>query len=400
MLAVQQYLQTKSFDDLTAELGIVVKKHDTLPLAILNYDQIDSPKTHPIVRECRGLVLHSDTKEIVARSFPRFFNWGEVADEMNLFDFSSFHVHSKEDGSLVLLYHFNGEWHANTRGSFGLDNMQNQNFTWREAVCNALGVKSFAELGGILDPHLTYVCEFCSPWNKIVRRYEKPMMYLLTAFSKLDNWKECHVNHADWLAQPIMFGPMQTTMNLFQRPVRYDFKNIEEIQAFLQEQAAADPTFEGVVICDKDGRRWKVKSATYLGLHKLRGEGDNVFNPKHLLPFIMSGEDSELLTYFPEVKETFYRVKAEVERHYSKLLEVWVENRDIVSQKDFALAIQGKTPFTAVLFNVRKKYGAEQTVEHLRQEWRAADAQILKQLKVFHEGDRPSVENHGFIAAG
>ena len=111
MLAVQQYLQSgKSFDDLIAELGIKVTRHDTLPLAIVNYDQIASPKTHPVVRECRGLVLNTDTLEVVARGFNRFFNWGEVADEMPLFDFSDFVVQEKVDGSFVLLFYFAGRW--------------------------------------------------------------------------------------------------------------------------------------------------------------------------------------------------------------------------------------------------------------------------------------------------
>jgi hypothetical protein len=82
-LQVQEYLHSgKSWANLTDELGIKVVFHPSLPLVTVNYDQIESPKTHPIVRECRGLVLHRQTFDLVARSFPRFFNWGEVADEM------------------------------------------------------------------------------------------------------------------------------------------------------------------------------------------------------------------------------------------------------------------------------------------------------------------------------
>lgn len=373
MLAVQTYLQTKTFEDLTAELGIVVKKHDTLPLAILNYDQIESPKTHPIVRECRGLVLHAESKDLVARSFPRFFNWGEVADEMGLFDFSDFIVESKEDGSMVVIYNFEGKWHANTRGSFATDKIATGvDLTWREAFCEALDLNDLQELNSLevgLDTNLTYVCEFCSPYNKIVRRYEKPVMFLLTAFEGLRE------------LTPTEICERCSPYNLFLWPTRYHFYSIEEIQKFLDEQAAADPTFEGVVIRDKNGQRWKIKSATYLGLHKLRGEGDNLYNPKNLLPFILSGEDSELLTYYPEVTETFMRLKSQVQNDYATMLEVWMENKDLESQKDFALAIKGKTDYTSVLFNVRKKYGAAAKGEEIRREWRDAENVILKKLK-------------------
>lgn len=186
MLQVQNYLLSgKSLADLTNEFGIVCKVHDNLPYVILNYDQIESkPKTHQIVRECRALILNTTDWSLVGRSFSRFFNWGEVADEMGDFDFSNFMVESKEDGSLVVIYWSEQlqSWLANTRGSFASDKMQFQNITWTEGFLLAIGATSLKDLEGILDKSLTYVCEFCSPWNKVVRRYEQPKMYLLTIF--------------------------------------------------------------------------------------------------------------------------------------------------------------------------------------------------------------------------
>jgi tRNA splicing ligase len=154
MLEVQKYLNNKTLDDLNNEFAIKTTFHPNLPLVILNYDQIESkPKNHPIVRECRGLVLNSTDWSVAARSFPRFFNWGEVAEEMKDFDFSDFLVQSKEDGSLCLIYNFNGEWLANTRGSFATDLMQHQSFTWQEGFCMAMGVKNLKELDGVLSHH-------------------------------------------------------------------------------------------------------------------------------------------------------------------------------------------------------------------------------------------------------
>lgn len=125
MLQVQKFLIDNGVDALVNQYAIKICQHDELPLMILNYDQIlSSPKTHPIVRECRGLVLNSQSYELIARSFFRFFNWGEVVDEMPLFDFNDFAVQTKEDGSIILLYNWRGQWHINTRGSFALDNMQ------------------------------------------------------------------------------------------------------------------------------------------------------------------------------------------------------------------------------------------------------------------------------------
>jgi tRNA splicing ligase len=371
MLEVQKYLLSgKTLEDLNAELGINATLHPNpaVPLVILNYDQIESrQKTHPIVRECRALTLDSRSWNVVAKSFNRFFNWGEVQDEQKLFNFSNFTVQSKEDGSLCSLYNFEGNWYANTRASFGLDNVQGSPYTWRQLFCKALGVSDLNDLG--LNPSITYVAEFCSLYNKVVRKYHEPVMYLLTAFDN-KTLQEFAPVAVDGLVSK------DSSTIYFRRPLRYEFKSIEEIQEFLKTQAKNDPTYEGVVICDNNFNRWKIKSLSYLELHLMRGEGDNRFHPKYLLPRVLDG-DEEFLTYYEETKETYMDVKCKVLEAYIKMLETWVEYKDIESQKEFAQTIIGKTPFTGILFNVRKK-GKEQKLDDLKQEWREAESMILK----------------------
>jgi hypothetical protein len=373
MLEVQKYLKNgKSLDDLTAELGIKVAKHQTLPLVILNYCQIESPKTNSIVRECRALVLNSNTFDIVARSFSRFFNWGEVTDEMNQFDFSDFCVHSKEDGSLVLIYFFENEWRINTRGSFATDAMQFQDFTWQEGILKALNLSAIKGLElNVLNPDYNYVFEFCSPWNKVVRQYDRPVLYLLGVFHGEREFSPAEVEeefNRYLLGSPIV------------KPDLHKFSSITEIQKFLEEKSASDPTFEGVVIRDKKNCRFKLKNPCYLSLHRIRGEGNNLFNPKHLLPFILSGEDDELLTYYNEVRPFYFEVKSRVQEEYIKLLEVWVTYKEIEDQKEFALTVKNHK-FSGILFQVRKQYAKNQTVQHLKQMWRDSDDLILKAIK-------------------
>ena len=65
---------------LKAVCGINYKQHPKYPeLYHLSYDQLESPKGHPIVRECRGLILSaSDNWNVVAYPFNRFANQGET----------------------------------------------------------------------------------------------------------------------------------------------------------------------------------------------------------------------------------------------------------------------------------------------------------------------------------
>lgn len=359
MLKVQDYLRVNGLEKLKEEFAI-----HTLPLFILNYNQIDSPKTIEVVRECRGLTLELNTWNLVARSFSRFFNWGEVQDEMKLFDFSNCSIQSKEDGSLCVFYYYDGKWRVNTRGSFAEDKMQFQDFTWTEAIVKALGLQGLNDLNDVLNPKLTYVCEFCSVYNKIVRKYDAPTVFLLTIFNGEKELPADEVN----------------AVGNFVRPEMFEFHNIEEIQKHIEKRAETDATYEGVVIRDCNNLRFKVKSAKYLGLHRLRGEQENGFNPKHLLPFILTGDSDELLNYFPEVKEKYLECETKVNDAFGQLTDIWQKCHQIESQKDFALAIVNETPFSGILFWLRKTKKDGQTIDDLKEIWRNSGDMIIKYL--------------------
>lgn len=369
MFEVQKYLLSgKTHADLNQEFGIIVNPHPELPLVILNYNQLESPKTHPLVRDCRGLVLHSLTHDLAARSFSRFFNWGEHQEEMKEFDFSDFHAHTKEDGSLVLIYNFENRWFAATRNSFGNLQIKDCEYSWAEVILKALQLGDLEELSSFLNPKYCYICELCSPWTKVIRKYDKPELYLLTVF---DGYQELPVSIVDEI--------YSSTKYLFSRPHRYSFTSIEEIKEFLESQAKGDPTFEGVVICDKKFQRHKIKNPKYLSLHFLYGNG-NIFLPKYLLPFVLDGDRDELLTYFPEAEKRYNAVEGKVTIAYNELLEIWKQTWQIENQKEFALSIIGKTKFTGILFNMRKQYGKEQTEKLLNKMWRESKETILNNL--------------------
>ncbi len=69
-----------------------------------------------------------------------------------------------------------------------------------------------------------------------------------------------------------------------------------------------------------------------------------------------------------------------VDSEYLKLLETWHSAKGIENQKEFALSILGKTPFTGILFELKKKFGQAQEEAHLKKAWLEADSAILKFL--------------------
>ncbi|MBN1311752.1 MAG: hypothetical protein JXB30_10055, partial [Anaerolineae bacterium] len=66
-------------------------------------------------RTSRGLILNACTGEVVARPFDKFFNWGEngiIPDSLPV------EATDKLDGSLGILYRWQGEHRVATRGAF------------------------------------------------------------------------------------------------------------------------------------------------------------------------------------------------------------------------------------------------------------------------------------------
>lgn len=363
MLHLQELLRTEGgLRSVQESLGINVYYHPTKPLVGFKYSQIDSPKTDPVVRECRGIVLERDTWNLVARGFQRFFNAGEVIEEFQRFDWSNFHCNSKEDGSLLIVYHYDGEWHVNTSGSFGLGEVQFSDRTWRELFWETL--RNYTTTP-VLTEGYTYVFELCTPYNKVVRTYPRSQVFLLSMFEGED---EVDTATAD-VAAAMLNVP---------RPETYNFRSQDEIKAFLYEKEQTDPTYEGVIVRDRNNLRFKMKTQTYVAYHHLHDNG-NLFNPKRLVPLLLAGERDELLAYFGEQSDRINEVDEKIRTHWEGLLDRWRRHWRIADQKAFALAV-ARFPFSGTLFAIRQRYGENQTEELLRQEWTSHPERIVKAL--------------------
>jgi len=350
-------------DELKEKYGINYYEHPNLPLIGFKYSQIDSPKTNEIVRWARGAVLEEGTWKLIAQPFRRFFNYGENMAEMDAFDWGNVYTNEKLDGSLIILSNYKDHWLVNTSGSFGLQTIDDFcGKTWRELFWDTAENLIINKL----NPNWTYMFEICSPYNKIVRYYKFPQIYLLGVVDHSHYPYEFNQGYVDYIAKEINVN----------RPNVYKFNKLKQVELFLEQQETEDPTFEGVVILDKNGIRFKVKSKTYLSLHRMSGNG-NIQNPKYLIPWVLTGEESELLTYFPEVKDQFYGVKEKIDKEWRILLTTWEDCRTIVEQKDFAIAVNKRTRFSGLLFNTRKERG---NTESLEQRWRESGDLIYKIL--------------------
>lgn len=205
---------------------------------IFNYTQVCQYEKawDDVTRNCRGLIMNVKTGEILARPFPKFFNYQEhLANGWPIPDGEPI-ISEKLDGSLGILYELGGKAWIATRGSF-----MSEQAVW--------ATEWFRENVNLLPtPGITDLFEIVIPWNRIVVNYD---------FSGLVHL----VSHKNDSLQPIKFN--YSLYPAVRKPRYYPYTNLESLAAM------DEPNSEGFVLLYPDGTRMKIKFPEYVRLHKL-----------------------------------------------------------------------------------------------------------------------------------
>lgn len=333
-----KFIQENGLEALTTQLGISVKRYPEEGLVVLNYSQIDSPKSHPVVMECRGLILNDSTLEVVCRPFNRFFNLGECPEVVGDINIQDCVVYDKVDGSLIKIYNYVGVWCIATRGTaFAESNVGGWDLTFHELVLKALNCteEQFQHKCNILlSPDSTHLFEVTAMENRVVTRYEG---YTLHYFTSRNNATGAYWNHGETLMKALGAVPVKS----------YSFNTLEDC---MEAVKALQNLAEGYVLYRYGEPIAKVKSAAYVAVHHIRGEG---LSPKRICQLILINEVDEYLTYFPE-DEVHFTPYIETMEHITNLVNVHYTNiMHLESQKEFAL-IATTLPVSSLLFSMRR----------------------------------------------
>jgi hypothetical protein len=301
-------------------------------LVSLKYNQIESPMHEPIVQECRGMVVDTARRQVLAWPYNKFWNHGEeLADPI---DWSTARVQEKLDGSLMILFHDSSNWrvassgHPTAGGSFGDDAR-----TFRDAFWS-----TFADLGLDLSGAargLTYMFEMCDAPNRVVVKHDCPRI-VLHGMRLLDSGREA--TRSDLVACAGRIGC---------ELVR-EFP-ISSVAECLAAADALDPIQqEGYVVVDGNFNRIKIKSPRYVTLHHLKGEA----TPRRAIELWQTGEHVELLAHFPEFRPTIEPVHDKLDdlarRAFDEHEEAMCRS---VDRKTYA-SMATRYPFSAVMFRM------------------------------------------------
>jgi hypothetical protein len=363
---VKEYIESgKSFDDLKNEYAISVNEFDNL--ICLTYDQIESPKSPNIVRQCRGIVLDKNTLEIVHYPFFRFFNLDEMPEERLKFNWNNAFGLQKIDGCLFGAFNYNNVWYITTRSQIGGMNFASNGMLTFSNIFDMAIKDAREDFFAKLNPELDYTFELVSPYNKIVTPYPEPALYIIGVRDKANDFKEMNISEIynslpEYIRHPELFSI---------KDPHGDFIGFEQMKALAN--GLENPTDEGFVVVDYSSYndefgyypRIKVKNNSYVALHHLRGANETSgLSYGSILEIVWNNEQDEVISnlpalqpFFDEVMIKFANFDEAFSNDYTKLCDAGffkmsMEERVIPkNKKNFAMAVKD-SKFKNFFFNM------------------------------------------------
>ena len=272
---------------------VVRNDHPSLPLSIYNYSrktQYDG-KWDDVTLQCRGVITDNATGKVLVRPFKKFFNYEELVGnkwkESQLPPMCDYvYIQEKLDGSLGILFNYEGEWIMATRGSFVSE----------QAIKGLEILKSKYNLDSWLK-HYGYLVEIIYPENRIVVDYGKKerVIFLSVVMNESYEWGPYDDSEQHWTVSRSIFKMNGIKKEDVVRTEQH-FNFSDDLYKSLKEKNENNK--EGFVIRFHPGNfRVKIKFDEYVRLHKIITQVSTYDIWEHL----KNGKDiSELLEKVPD----------------------------------------------------------------------------------------------------
>lgn len=283
-------------------------------------------------RNFRGILFDTDTKELLALPFFKFFNLFQnpMTDYKLVEKFSISQILEKADGSLIYFYMFDNCLCFRTKKTYKNDQCDITREILRSNGYLEGWIRDMLGLG------YTPMFELVSPRNRIVVKYK---------FEDL-----CFLGKRDMKTGEI-YSPDKCIIPPFARtvfPITGKYNNLNDIVKDCEETILdKDEIMEGYVVYFSNGEMVKIKRKQYLELFKLK---DSAIRDKSIVQMLFDNtlddvrqefiDDNVFIDYIDLVIEA---VKGTWIKWCKNTHIFWKENKDL-SRKDYA--IKAKDVFT------------------------------------------------------
>ena len=276
-MSIIKVINEKYINELIQQKYIAKKYSDDNKLYLLNYTNkcIYDKKWNKYTLNNRGHVYENGTNKLIANPFSKFFNLSElsVSKSRNLLKKTNYKCYEKIDGSLGIIYNYEGEWRFNTRGSFNSE---------QSIKAKEIFFKYYRHLH-VLGDNLTLLVEIIYPENRIIIDYKDQESLILLAIYDRDTGDE------------LKRGVMEMIANTLKLPIVKSYNLTFDEMFKYQKLDSLDK--EGFVIRFTDGYRVKIKSKKYFQIARLM----NNMTPKNIWENMVNGKVKiESLEVLPE----------------------------------------------------------------------------------------------------
>ena len=134
---------------------------------------------------------------------------------------------------------------------------------------------------------------------------------------------------------------------------------------------------EGFVVCDSKWNRIKVKSPQYVAISLLR-EFKNETQERRLLQIIITNEESEFLSYYPNYVTSYKELKKKFDAMCQQIEETFESLKREKREKEMKDSV-----FSSILYSMANK---KKTAKKVFSDLDVKKAQVL--LKQFDEGSK------------
>lgn len=211
------------------------------------------------IRRARGLTFNNKTKELITIGFEKFFNHDQLVGDnryseefikerssLDLNNIKNIKFSEKMDGSLILV----GRDSSNGNIIFSTTGSSNsvQSRMAKDLVKDNKEIENYLK-----ENNDTLAFEFVSPENRVVVKYNKSKLVLLSIINK-DTLKRRSEDEIDSIAE--------NKLTEFEQPKRFTF-TLDEFKDFIKEKE----NFEGFVVENEYGNLVKIKTEQYILLH-------------------------------------------------------------------------------------------------------------------------------------
>jgi hypothetical protein len=363
---IKPYIQKKLISE---------QSHPKYPdVKIFNYTQECqySGAWDDITRQCRGLIMNTFLDTIMARPFPKFFNYAEHVSKGWPIPEEVPRIFDKLDGSLGIMYRIDGEIAIATRGSFTSEQALWATQWFNE---NLAGKVRF-------DINKTYLFEIIYPENRIVVNYDYSGLVLLAAID----------NQTGLTTHPTIINRSDYKKALPEDLEKFGLRIVHEYpaQALEELEKLDEPNSEGFVIFyPKSDVRMKIKFPEYVRLHKLITGVSEIAIWEHLrdgktFKNLLEKVPDEFFQWViktsNQLNEEYAYIEDGAKRDYEEIIESLDPVEDIQNQrKEFALlALQKKNngilfsmfsdkPYAQIIWNMVRPRGASSFVRDIDQ---------------------------------